>query len=110
MARPQQSRSDHISPVNAPLMAMGVDVSKRAGAYQLGKQIRMYWLRKGWDVPVRVDLVAEETNGGRCADGSSKSRTVYSPKADFAAARRLNAVEQAMSEFELVNELDGEEV
>jgi hypothetical protein len=110
MPRPVNTPSNHVSPVNAPLMAQGVDVSKRAGAYQLGKTIRLYWLRKGWDVPVRVNAVAREENGGTRRNGDMKERTVYSPVADFSAARRLNAVEQAMSEFELVNELDGEEV
>jgi hypothetical protein len=108
MARPQHTPSNQVSPANAPLMAQGVDVSKRAGAYQLGKQIRLYWLRRGWDVPVKVNLVAQEINGGKCKDGSNKARMVYSPQADFTAAKRLNAIEQTTLEFELVNEQDGE--
>jgi hypothetical protein len=89
-------------------MAAGVDVSTRAGAYQLGKEIRLYWLRKGWDVPVEVSLVAREINGGTCRDGSNKARLVYSPKADFTAAKRLTAIEAATLEFEIINDPDGE--
>lgn len=77
---------------NRAFADLGVDPSTSIGAQILALRIRRYWLDRLLDVPTEVYVVqsrVDSKGGARCG------HTIYSARADFKAAKKIDEERRA---------------
>lgn len=72
-----------------PFADLGIDASTNIGAQILALRIRRYWLDKSIDVPCEVYVVQSRVDE---RGGPRNGHTVYSARADFKAAKKVDDV------------------
>ncbi len=71
-----------------PMIKLGIDPSTAIGAQILALRLRRYWLDRNLDVPCEMYVVQsriDSKGGPRCG------HTIYSARADFKAAKKVDA-------------------
>lgn len=77
---------------NRSFAELGVDPSTAIGAQLLALRLRRYWLDRNLDVPTEVYVVqsrVDSKGGARCG------HTIYSARADFKAAKKVDEERRA---------------
>jgi hypothetical protein len=78
-----------IATTDRPLSSIGIDPSSELGAMLTGCRLRLYWLHRGYDVPVVVRLtvppVASKTKARR--------EPCYAAQLEMRLSRRINGGE-----------------
>ena len=77
--------------IERPLAALGIDPSSKAGARITGARLRAYWLNRGFDVPVAVELTVPAMHNA----GKASNKPCYGAKLVQSAARRVKPEEVA---------------
>jgi hypothetical protein len=70
------------------MIKLGIDPSTAIGAQILALRLRRYWLDRNLDVPCEMYVVQsriDSKGGPRCG------HTIYSARADFKAAKKVDA-------------------
>lgn len=72
-----------------PLAELGVDPSTAIGAQILALRLRRFWLDQHLDVPCEIYVVQSRVDQ---KGGPRHGRTIYSARADFKAARKVDDI------------------
>ncbi len=75
-----------------PMAELGVDPSTAIGAQILALRIRRYWLDQLLDVPCEVYVVQSRVDE---KGGPRSGQTIYSARADFKAAKKIDEERRA---------------
>lgn len=78
-----------IATTDRPLTSLNIDPSSELGAHLTGCRLRLYWLRRGYDVPVVVRMTVVPA----LSTTKARREPCYAAQLDLPFARRVNGSE-----------------
>jgi hypothetical protein len=91
-----------IATTDRPLTSLNIDPSSELGAHLTGCRLRLYWLRRGYDVPV----VVRQTVAAAMSTTKARRQPCYAAQLDMPFARKVTGHEVFSIQQLLLDEVE----